>query len=287
MGKPRTPLPHDQLVFSGGGLRCFWHGGWMAAVDDRFALSPARVTGVSGGALSAAAWIAGAESRLFDRFARALRGTDANVTLTDLDDAHGRSPHQRVYAAIVADVLDDTAQARIADGPAFQISVATPGDGAGAALKALTAGTIYQVEQAIAPTPRPRLSAVAGVEQRLIDARRAARDRVLPDLVRMAATVPPAFRPDEWEGPDTEEGAPIYDGGMVDKAPLPDPDGGRTLALLTKLFRHLPDDDHVDYVQPSEAVLDGSKLDFTDPDLLRQAWDQGEADGRRWLAENT
>ena len=278
MGKPRTPLPHDQLVFSGGGLRCFWHGGWMAAVDDRFALSPARVTGVSGGALSAAAWLAGAESRLFDRFARALRGTDANVTLTDLDDAHGRSPHQRVYAAIVADVLDDAAQARIADGPAFQVSVATPGDGAGAALKALTAGTIYQVEQAIAPTPRPRLSAVAGVEQRLIDARRAARDRVLPDLVRMAATVPPAFRPDDWDG------EPIYDGGMVDKAPLPEPDRGRTLVLLTKRFASLPDDARVDYVQPSAPVLAGAKLDFTDPDLLHEAWDQGRADGAAWAA---
>ena len=282
------PAAYEQVVFSGGGLRCFWHGGWMRVVGEAGRQpAPARVTGVSGGALSAAAWLAGEEDWLFERFARALRRTDSNVTLRDMDDRDGRSPHQRVYEAIVEDVIDAEAQARIAEGPLFQISVSTTGDGAGATLKALAAGTIYQVEQAIAPTPRPRLSAVAGVEQRLIDARRAARDGTLPDLIRMAATVPPAFRPDEWEGPDTEEGAPIYDGGMVDKAPLPDPDGGRTLALLTKRFRHLPDDDHVDYVQPSEAVLDGSKLDFTDPDLLRQAWDQGEADGRRWLAENT
>ena len=241
--------------------------------------APERVTGVSGGALSAAAWIAGAESRLFERFARALRRQDSNVTLSDLGDEDGRSPHQRVYEAIVEDVIDEDAQARIADGPGFEISVSTTGAGAGATLKALTAGTIYQVEQVLAPTPRPRLSSLAGVEQRLIDARRAARDRVLPDLIRMAATVPPAFRPDDWDG------EPVYDGGMVDKAPLPSPDEGPTLALLTKRFAALPCDDHVTYVQPSEPVLGGSKLDFTDPSLLREAWDQGRRDGAAWLSE--
>ncbi|MBM2577233.1 patatin-like phospholipase family protein [Jannaschia sp. Os4] len=269
-----------QVVFSGGGLRCFWHGGWMEAVTAaRPAPAPDRVTGVSGGALSAAAWLAGQEEWLFERFARALRRTDSNVTWDDLDDDDGRSPHQRVYEAIVEDVIDADAQVRIAEGPAFQISVSTTGDGAGATLKALAAGTIYQMEQVVAPTPRPRLSSYAGVEQRLIDARRAARDGTLPDLIRMAATVPPAFRPDDWDG------EPVYDGGMVDKAPLPDPDAGRTLALLTKRFASLPDDDHVDYVQPSAPVLDGSKLDFTDPDLLREAWDQGHRDGEAWLRD--
>ena len=274
--------PYEQLVFSGGGLRCFWHGGWMEAVRERRSFAPERVTGVSGGALSAAAWIAGEESHLFDRFSRAVTRTESNATLTDLDAEDGRSPHQRVYEAIVADVIDAEAQARIADGPAFQISVATPGDGAGHVLKALAAGTIYQAEQVVAPTPKPRLSALAGVEQRLIDARRAARDGVLADLIRMAATVPPAFRADDWDG------EPVFDGGMVDKAPRPEPDRGRTLVLLTKRFTSLPDDpDRVDYVQPSEAVLSGSKLDFTDPTLLREAWDQGCSDGTAWLNEKT
>ena len=268
-----------QIVFSGGGLRCFWHGGWMeAAREGGFDPEPERVTGVSGGALSASAWIAGAESHLFDRFSRALRETDSNVTLGDLDQDDGRSPHQRVYEAIVADVIDAGAQERIAEGPAFEISVSTTGDGPGSMLKALAAGTIYQAEQIVAPTPRPRLSSFAGVEQRMIDARRAARDGVLPDLIRMAATVPPAFRPDDWGG------EPIYDGGMVDKAPLPTEDEGATLALLTKRFRALPDDPRVTYVQPSQAVLDGSKLDFTDPSLLREAWDQGRRDGAAWLS---
>ncbi|MGB3554842.1 MAG: patatin-like phospholipase family protein [Jannaschia sp.] len=275
----RRDAPYRQIVFSGGGLRCFWHGGWMEAVEPRLELRPDRITGVSGGALSASAWIADREAFLFDRFARALRRQDTNVTLEDLGPAEGRSPHQRVYEAIVTDVLDDAAQAGIAGGPAFQISVSTPGPSAGPTLRALLGGTIYQAEQALAPTPRPRLSAAAGLSRRLIDARDAASRGLLPKLVRMAATVPPAFEPDTWEG------EPLYDGGMVDKAPLPDPDEGRTLVLLTKRFRSLPDDDggRLTFVQPSEDVLSGSKLDFTDPDLLREAWDLGRRDGQAWL----
>ena len=254
----------------------------MEAVGAEYSFAPKRVTGSSGGALSAAAFLADREDELFERFARALRRTEHNFTLSDLDDDAGRSAHQRVYDAIVTDVIDDAAQARIADGPTFQINVSTPGVDVAPTLRALLAGAIYQAEQAVAPTPRPRLSAQVGMKQRLIDARDAARQRLLPDLIRMAATVPPAFEADHWND------EPIFDGGMVDKAPLPDPDRGPTLILLTKRFRTLPDsdDDRLTYVQPQDDVLSGSKLDFTDPGLLQEAWDQGQRDGRAWLKQS-
>ena len=91
--------------------------------------------------------------------------------------------------------------------------------------------------------------------------------------------MPPAFRPDVWEG------AAVFDGRMVDEAPLPDPDEGATLLVLTQRFRRLPDDgERVRYVQSSRPVLSGSKLDSTDPELLRAAWEHGEADGRDRVA---
>ena len=275
----RPDAPYDQLVFSGGGLRCFWHGGFMSVAETRLRFRPLRVTGVSGGALSAAAWIADREGWLFERFSRALRHQDRNATLPDLGETDGRSPHQRLYEAIVTDVVDADAQRRIAAGPAFQISLSTPGAAAAPAARALAAGAIYEAEQAVAPTPRPRLSAAAGLEQRLADARAAAAEGTLPALVRMAATVPPAFRAERWDD------EPVFDGGMIDKAPLPDPDRGRTLVLLTRRFHHMPDDEdgRIEYVQPSEAVLSGSKLDFTDPGLLHEAWAQGRRDGAAWL----
>ena len=274
--------PYAQLVFSGGGLRCFWHGGWIEAVQDGLTFAPERVTGSSGGALSAAAWIAGREHFLADRFMEAVRRCNANFTVEDLKAEDGRSAHQRVYDAVVEDVIDGNAVDTIANGPVFQISVSTTGEEeAGATATALLGGAIYQVEQMVAPTPKPRLASIAGIEQRLLDARHAARHGLLPDLIRMAATVPPAFRAEQWDGEW------IYDGGMVNKAPMPEPDEGRTLVLLTKRFRALPDDAgaRVHYVEPAEPVLDGSRLDFTDEGLLHQAWDQGIEDGKRFLAD--
>ncbi|SFI99839.1 patatin-like phospholipase family protein [Jannaschia pohangensis] len=273
-----APYPYRQLVFSGGGLRCFWHGGFLEAFTETRALRPDRITGSSGGALSAAAWVLGAERRLRDMFADAMAGLDSNVTLDDLGSDDGRSVHQRTYDAILDKLLDASALARIAEGPAFQINVATPGTSRAPTARALLGGTIYQAEQLLSPTPRPRLSTLAGMEQRLIDARQAAQNGTLADLIRMAATVPPAFRPDDWNGET------IFDGGMVDKAPMPDPDDGPTLVLLTKRFHALPDDENgrITFVEPGEDILPGRKLDFTDPGLLVEAWDQGRDDGRRW-----
>ena len=277
----RPLAPFDQMVFSGGGLRCFWHGGWLEAVSREMRFDPARVTGSSGGALSAAAFIARREEFLFDRFVRAVASCRSNASADDLlDGEDGRSPHQRIYQAIVDDVIDEDAQSMIADGPAFQICVSTPGDSVAPTLRALIGGTVYQVEQAVASTPRPRFADLTGMKRRLIDAREAARQRCLPDLIRMAATVPPVFRADVWDHD------PVYDGGMVDKAPLPEPDEGRTLVLLTKRFDSLPEDatsGRIVYVQPSSDVLSGSKLDFSNPDLLQEAWEQGRRDGLAWL----
>ncbi len=273
--------PYEQLVFSGGGLRCFWHGGWIEAVQQQMAFKPSRITGSSGGALSAAALIAGREHFLADRFIEAVKTCTANFSVQDLDDEDGRSAHQRVYEGVVEDVIDSAAMGRIAEGPVFQISVSTTGESqAGATTRAVLGGSVYQLEQVVAPTPKPRLAAYAGLEQRIFDARQAARDGTLPDLIRMAATVPPAFRADQWDGEW------IYDGGMVNKAPLPEPDAGRTLVLLTKRFKQLPDDagGRVQYIQPQSPVLDGSRLDFTDVDLLHQAWEQGLDDGKTFLS---
>lgn len=75
----------------------------------------------------------------------------------------------------------------------------------------------------------------------------------------------------------------VFDGGMVDKAPMPEPGEGRTLVLPTKRFQALPEDEdgRITFVQPESDILPGRKLDFTDPDLVSEAWNQGRDDGRR------
>lgn len=97
------------------------------------------------------------------------------------------------------------------------------------------------------------------------------------DLVCAAATVPPAFDPPLWDG------KPAVDAGMIEQAPMPVPDSGNTLILLTKRFRDIPETPGRTYVMPSEEVR-AEKIDFTDPPELRDTWALGEEDGRRFVA---
>ena len=71
---------------------------------------------------------------------------------------------------------------------------------------------------------------------------------------------------------------------MADQAPMPEPDEGETLILLTRDYKRLPDDDSRYYVHPgSETPAD--KIDFTDPAKLLETWKMGAADAKRILRE--
>jgi hypothetical protein len=63
---------------------------------------------------------------------------------------------------------------------------------------------------------------------------------------------------------------------------MPDPNEGRTLILLTRRFRHLPQSDSCLYVEPSEAVP-ADKIDFTNRRKIEDTWRQGASDGKAFL----
>lgn len=265
----------EQVVFSGGGIRCFWHGGFLSEVGDFEALRPDRVSGVSGGALSGAAWIGGVENDLRDLMGEAFDMADSNV------DA-GRSnftPHQEMYRAVVSTTLDNKAIDRICDGPEFQVLLGLPPQWIPPHLVAVVMGVAYKLDQVVNGTPHlewPRSLGMAGLR---VDARQAARDGTLVDLICAAATIPPVFDVTEWEGQR------VLDGGMVDKAPRPEPDEGSTLVLCTSIYRNLPQSDRCTYVQPSSEVA-ADKIDFTDRSKITRTWAQGERDARAWLAQS-
>ena len=272
--------PYPQLVFSGGGTRCFWHGGFMAVARERLAPSPARVVCVSGGVLSAASFVARRGKRLLDVMAEAFEAQDCNVAWHDLVEGTGLTPHQSLYREIVAEVLGD-AEARdaVADGPSLEVVLAHPPGGSSgvARLTGALATIAYEAELHILSRPDLEWAEAAGLETSRADARAAAREGRLVDLVCAAAVIPPIFDPVMWDG------RPVIDAGMAGHAPHPEPDEGATLVLATRTYRNWPRDGRT-YVGPSEAVP-ADKIDFTDPGKIRRTWDCGEADARRFLAQ--
>ncbi|ETX30534.1 patatin-like phospholipase family protein [Roseivivax isoporae] len=277
-GLPRAP---EQIVFSGGGLRCFWQGGFMEALCERRRPTPDRVAGVSGGALSAVGFLAGIERRLLEEMCAAFSDQDRNHNLFDPRHlfergGHGITSHQQLYCEVVERVIDAAAEKRVADGPQLQILVAHPPDRRWPKLTGAAMTLFYEAELHLINAPHFEWAEKMGLTSTLVDANEAAREGRLADLVCAAAVIPPVFDPPDWDG------RPVIDGGMADQAPMPSPDRGETLILLTRDYRSMPDSPRRHYVCPSEETP-ADKIDFTDPDKLRRTWDQGEADARRLL----
>ena len=272
-----TDLNFEQLVFSGGGTRCFWHGGFLETVRRPLALTPARIAGVSGGALSASCFIAGRDETLLEVMGTTFDRRSQNIaTSWNEVQADGLTPHQRMYREIVAETLDRQAIAAIADGPSFQVLLAHPPTRRLPKWSTFPLMAAYLLDLAVRSTPKVVLPTALGTDQILVDARQAARDGRLIDLVCSAAVIPPVFNIEGWNG------RPVIDGGMTSKAPMPDPNEGRTLILLTRRFRHLPQSESCIYVEPSEAVP-ADKIDFTNRRKIEDTWRQGASDGKAFL----
>ncbi|RJY08018.1 patatin-like phospholipase family protein [Aurantiacibacter aquimixticola] len=265
---------YDQVVFSGGGIRCFWHGGFMSVVGDFEDVRPARISSASGGALSAATWIGGRETDLLAVMSEAFRHNSSNVDA----DSSNFTPHQEIYRAVVEVTLDQEAIERIMAGPVYEVYLSVPPKHVAPRAAAALYGVLYKLDQAVRSTPHLTMTTAAGLQHLCVDARQAARDGRLVDLICAAATIPPVFDVPDWDGKR------VLDGGMFDKAPLPSSSRGETLVLLTSRYRNLPQTRHRTYVQPSREVA-ADKIDFTDASKVTDTWDQGERDGEAWLAK--
>ena len=270
-------LRFQQLTFSGGGTRCFWHGGFLSVVGPAIHLRPERLAAVSGGALSATAFLSGREEKLLRVMGDALAARESNVSSWDEIAKDGLTPHQRMYREIVEEVLDDEAVRAIADGPSLQVLLAHPPLDTAPKLSTLPMMVAYQADLALRSTPHVLSADAIGANEVLIDANAAAREGRLVDLVCNAAVIPPVFNVQRWNG------RPVIDGGMASKAPMPEPDRGRTLVLLTRRFRNLPEGASHLYVQPSESVP-ADKIDFTSREKIERTWRAGIADAHAFLA---
>jgi len=268
--------PFDQAVFSGGGTRCFWFGGFLEAVREPLQLKPKRITGVSGGALAAACFIADRGRALLENMGDAFQNVDHNLDLAGDEPGRGLTPHQQVYRNVVEATINKEAEAKIADGPAFQVLLAHPPINRFAKASTFFLISAYVLDLRIRANPFLKFTKWAGVSRELIDARQAARDGKLADLICNAAVIPPVFNLQGWNGKK------VVDGGLACKAPLPVPDEGRTLIMLTRQFRNLPSHPRRVYVQVSKETP-ADKLDFTDQEAIQQTWDMGHSDGEAFV----
>ncbi|MGB3798012.1 MAG: patatin-like phospholipase family protein, partial [Alteraurantiacibacter sp.] len=228
----------------------------------------------SGGALSAATWIGGREDDLLAVMHEAFLQNDSNFDI----GKSNYTPHQEIYREVVDVTMDAEAIERVAGGPEYEVVLSVPPEQVAPHLSAVLYGVLYKLDQAVRSTPHLRAPRHAGLRELRVDGRQAARTGNLIDLICAAATIPPVFDVPQWQD------CRVLDGGMLDKAPLPQGSQGETLVLLTSRYRQCPEVAGRTYVQPSREVA-ADKIDFTDASKVTRTWDQGAHDGETWLAE--
>lgn len=281
----------DQVVFSGGGNRCWWQAGFWDVVAPAIALKPRVVAGVSAGAATACMLFANDSATVLAYYRDALKHNRRNAywgnlfrRANDPDNPHAMRvfPHAAIYRRALVDVLGGGGFEKLKrDAPEIRVVFARLPRGLGPHA-ALAVGIVaYNLEKHWRRSLHPTFGRRLGFKSEVARVQDCAHVDDLVSLVIASSCTPP-FTPIEHRG-----GRATLDGGMVDNVPVDAVDDGpSTLVLLTRRYPGRADrfmhQGRV-YVQPSTKVP-VSAWDYTDPSGMQATYDQGRRDGDRFVA---
>jgi predicted acylesterase/phospholipase RssA len=273
----------DQVVFAGGGNRCWWQAGFWDVIRPELDLKPRIIAGISAGAATACMLYTNESRWVMRYYAEALRENTKNAYWGNLLRGQSVFPHYRIYRQALLDIFADRFR-DLATAPEIRIGVSHLPRWLGAR-SAVAAGLIaYNIEKYVRKTLHPTLGQALGFHPEFVKAQECATIDDLADLVLQSSSTPP-FTPIL-----RRNGRPVLDGGMVDNVPVSalDASRGLVLVMVTRLYPRermfvVPHGEQRRlYVQPSRKVPISS-WDYTSPSQMQHAYDLGRADGEDFL----
>ena len=274
----------EQVVFAGGGNRCWWQAGFWDVVAPAIALKPRLVAGVSAGAATACMLYANDSRWVMDYYREALKDNRKNAYWGNAVKRGAKVfPHARIYRQALTDILGGERFAKLkADAPELRIQFARLPRLLGPRAAVALGLVAYNLEKYWKKSLHPTFGRRLGFTPEFV---RMQDCETIDDLVSLiiASSCTPPFTPIEHRG-----GRPTLDGGMVDNVPVDAVGrGASTLVLVTRRYPGRPDMfTHQGrlYVQPSRKVAIGS-WDYTNPAGMQTTYDQGRTDGERFLRD--
>ena len=267
----------ENVVFAGGGNRCFWQAGFWSIAAPAFDLKPARVASVSAGAAIACALFSGTFEQGFADYKQAIADNERNLYLLNLLRRQPVFPHGRLYRNAILGSIDGQALARLHGGPEIHILVSCPPpwatERAALLLGALAVGLDAFNRDVMHVTMGRRF----GFRPLYVSVRECANTADLADLIIGSSCVPP-LTPQA-----RRNGTVMFDGGLVSNVPTDGValDKGQTLVLLTRQFGSLPAIAGHTFEQPSQPIP-VRVWDYTDEAALQATFDLGRRDGGRF-----
>jgi predicted acylesterase/phospholipase RssA len=284
---PENPPMFDQVVFAGGGNRCWWQAGFWDVIQPELNLRPRIITGISAGAATACMLHTNHSESVMDYYSHALRDNRKNAYWGNLLRNDSVFPHYRIYRQALLDIFGEKFST-LESAPEIRIGVSHLPRWLGAR-SAVAVGLIaYNIEKYVRKTLHPTLGQALGFHPEFVTAQECASVEDLADLILQSSSTPP-FTPVL-----RRNGRPVLDGGMVDNVPVGalDASPGLVLVMVTRLYprpqmfavEHGADRAQKRvYVQPSRKVPI-SAWDYTSPSQMRHAYNLGRGDGEQFLA---
>ena len=272
----------DAVVFAGGGNRCYWQGGFYEAVAERIGLSPSVVVGASAGAFAATYSLLELGPATRARVVGACHPALKNFDIAGWRAGKPLCPVGPMYSELLNQTVDAAALGRLKALTDLQIAIARLPHRLSPVLGASIGIGAYQIEKQMFHPVHPRFGRALGFRPEFIAARGLENPQQFHDALMASSGVPP-FMPLTFI-----RGAPAFDGGLVDNVPIEpieliEQNGGRTLVLLTRVYKNVPSVKGRTYVQPSQKISIG-QFDITNPQGIQDAFELGLHDGHAFAA---
>jgi len=273
-----TKTVFEQVVFSGGGNRCIWQGGFYSQLTQALSMQPQRIGAVSAGAAVACVLVAGRAKATLRHFKTLMGDNPSNFYPLRWLQGKPAFPHAALYRQAILDVLSPAAFQRLQQGPEILVQLARHPPWLGTVPCAMLGLAVYELEKKLFQPIHPRWSKRLGFNSEVVSTRDCDTPQRLVDLLLASSCTPPFTPLLRWNG------GPVLDGGLVDNVPVDIlPRQGRTLILLTRRYQKLPLAEDRVYVQPSADIAIQS-WDYTNPGGLQETFDLGQRDAERFVA---
>lgn len=172
----------DQVVFAGGGNRCWWQAGFWDVIQPELRIRPRVITGISAGAATACMLYTRDSDWVMRYYEDALRHNTRNAYWGNLLRGESVFPHYRIYRQALLDIYREKFST-LADAPEIRVGVSHLPRWLGAR-SAVAAGLIaYNIEKYVRKTLHPTLGQTLGFHPEFVRAQDCASVEDLADLI--------------------------------------------------------------------------------------------------------
>ncbi len=273
----------EQVVFAGGGNRCWWQAGFWDVVAEPIELRPRVIVGASAGAATACLLYANNSRLALSYYRQALAAVYRNANWGHAFSKNKKIfPHAQIYRTAMKALLGGEAFKQLMwSAPEIRIVYSRIPSWLSARTGTALGMSVYALEKRFLRPLHPTWGSALGFKSELQRIQDCRDEDDLISLI-MASSCTPPFTPIEYRN-----ASPSLDGGLVDNIPVHAADRavGGVLVLATRRYpQHAPVfmRDGCTYVQPSQQVF-ATSWDYTSVDNMERTYELGRADGAQFL----